>query len=142
MIYCKWVGCENVSDKINTPSDESYLVGVEGERVRRPLWAAPERLASARDGILGETVQQLADRVVIFLLELQARPDDALLEREGLVRDKVRQNLLDLFLLLARVLEVVLQEVGVRQVRVYSLGRLYEQAFEILPCPLRLVLAP
>ena len=82
--------------------DLTYVVGVEGERVGCTLRTAPERLAGARDGILRQAVQQLADRVVVLLLELQARPDDALFERERLVRHEVRDDLLDLLLVLGR----------------------------------------
>ena len=119
------------------PEKCTHVVGVEGERIRGTLGTAPEWLAAARDCVLGQTVEQLTDCVVVLLLELQTSPDDALLEGERLVGDKVRDNLVNLLLLLAGVLEVVLEEVWLREVGVDDLRRLDEEVVELLPGPLR-----
>ena len=114
----------------------TYVVGVEGERIRSPLGATPERLAGARDVVLRQVIEELTDDVVVLLLELQARPDDAFLKGEGLVRHEVRQELLDLLLLLAGVLEGALEVVGLRQVGIDSLRRLDEEVVEEGTTPL------
>ena len=64
--------------------------------------------------ILWQAVEELANCIIVLLLELETSPDNALLEGERLVRDEVRDDLLDLLLLLPRVLEVVLEEVRLR----------------------------
>lgn len=92
----------------------SHLIGVESQWVRGTLGATPEGLPCAADRILGQAVEQLANGVVVLVLKLHARPDDALFERERLVGDKVRDNLFNLLLRLTGVLEVVLEEVWFR----------------------------
>lgn len=115
----------------------THVVGVEGERIGRPFRTTPERLAGTSNGVLRQAVEELADGVVVLLLELETRPDDAFLEGERLVRHEVRSNLLDLLLLLTGVLQVVLEEIGLRQIGVDGLRRLHEEAVEVLSCPLQ-----
>lgn len=115
----------------------AYVVGVEGQRVGCTLRTAPEGLTGAGDGILRQAEEQLPDGVVVLLFKLQTGPDDALLEGQGLVADEVRDKLFDLLLLLARVLQVVLEEVRLREVRVGGLRRLDEEVVELRPRPLR-----
>ena len=91
--------------------DLTYVVGVEGERIGRTLRTTPKRLPGAGNMILWQAVEELANCIIVLLLELETSPDNALLEGERLVRDEVRDDLLDLLLLLPRVLEVVLEEV-------------------------------
>ena len=115
----------------------THVGGIENQWVWRTLGTTPERLPRARHGVLRQAVQELLDLVRELLLKLQARPDDALLEGERLVRHEVRQELLDLLLLLAGVLESALEVVGLRQVRVDSLRRLDEEVIEERATPLR-----
>ena len=89
----------------------AHVVRVEGERVWCPLRTTPEWLTTARNGILRQAVEELANRVVVLVLELHTSPDDAFLEGEGLIRHEVGDDLLDLLLLLTGVLQVVLKEV-------------------------------
>ena len=120
-----------------SPSTYTHVVGIERQWVRRALGSTPERLASARHGILGQAEQQLPDGVVVLFLELQAGPYDALLERQRLVGDQVGDKLLNLLPLLPGVLEVVLEVVRLGEVRVDSLCRLYEQVVELSSGPLQ-----
>ena len=115
----------------------THVGSIEHQWIRRTLRTTPERLPRARHGVLRQAVQELLDLVRELLLKLQTRPDDALLEGERLVRHEVRQELLDLLLLLAGVLEGALEVVGLRQVRVDSLRRLDEEVIEERATPLR-----
>ena len=114
----------------------AYVARVESKRIGGTLRTAPEWLASARDSILGQAEQQLADRIVVLLLELQACPNNALLERERLVCHEVRRNRLHLLLGLPRVLEVGLKEVRFREVGINGLWGFDEERIELLPGPL------
>ena len=115
----------------------THVGSIEHQWIRRTLRTTPERLPRARHGVLRQAVQELLDLVRELLLKLQTRPDDALLEGERLVRHEVRQELLDLLLLLAGVLESALEVAGLRQVRVDSLRRLDEEVIEERATPLR-----
>ena len=115
----------------------THVGSIEHQWVWRTLGTTPERLPRARHGVLRQAVQELLDLVRELLLKLQARPDDAFLKGEGLVRHEVRQELLDLLLLLAGVLEGALEIIGLRQVRVDSLRRLDEEVIEERATPLR-----
>ena len=114
----------------------THVGSIEHQWVWRTLGTTPERLPIARHGVLRQAVQELLDLVRELLLKLQARPDDAFLKGEGLVRHEVRQELLDLLLLLAGVLEGALEVVGLRQVGIDSLRRLDEEVVEEGTTPL------
>jgi hypothetical protein len=59
----------------------THLVGIECQRVRSSLRTTPEGLTFLRDRILGQTEQQLTDRIAEFVLELQTSPNDTFFER-------------------------------------------------------------
>jgi len=83
----------------------AYVVRVERQRVGCPLRAAPERLPITRYGVFWETEQQLTYGVIVLFLELQPSPNDAFLKSDRPIFHKIRRNLFDLLLLLARVFE-------------------------------------
>lgn len=89
--------------------------------------------------VLGQAEKQLLDIVVIVLLKLEPRPDDALLKRQRLSGNEIRENGVDLLLRLARELQVILEVVGVRQICVNCLRRLDEQGVELRTTPLNAV---
>ena len=63
-------------------------------------------------------------------------PDNAFLERQGLVGDKIGDKLLYLLSLLPGVLQVALEVIGLGKVRIDSLCRLDEEVIEFGPGPL------
>lgn len=85
--------------------ESTYVVRVERQRVGCPLRAAPERLPTTRYGVFGETVQQLTYGVIVLFLELQTSPYNAFFKSDRPIFHKIRRNLFDLLLLLARVFE-------------------------------------
>lgn len=117
--------------------ERAYIVGIEDQCIRRPLGSTPEWLTSTCGGVLGQTEQQLADVVVVITLELQTGPDNALLEGQRLVGDKVRDNLFYLFCRLPRMLECCFKVVWLREVGVGCLCRLDKEVIELGSAPLR-----
>ena len=115
-------------------------LGVEGDGAGAALGPAPERSSGRGDLVGGEVVQELLDVVVEELLELEAGPDDALLER---VRPLLDEGLADLKegLGLGVLLGIEgLLEVGAGEVGVDVLGGLLEVSLEVVPRPLQRVL--
>lgn len=115
---------------------QGYIVRVECQRIRSALGTTPEWLASACEGIFRETEKKLADVVVVVTFKLKAGPNNTFFECQGLIGDKVGNNLFDLFLLLTRVLKCALQVVGFREVGIDSLSRLDEELIELSSAPL------
>lgn len=92
----------------------THIIWVKGQRVWCTFGPTPEWLACVRDSILRQAVQQLSDRIAVFLLELQSCPNNAFFKGNRLVRDQIWNDLLYLFRLLTRVFESAFQEVGFR----------------------------
>mmetsp|Transcript_37796 Transcript_37796/g.64788 ORF Transcript_37796/g.64788 Transcript_37796/m.64788 type:complete len:479 (+) Transcript_37796:941-2377(+) len=111
----------------------------EGKRLRRPLRARPEGRAAGGGHVKGEVEDELCDRVVVILLKLEPRPDDALVEGHRLV-DKVGLDRLERRLAHAWLPLEDREEVGLREVRVHVLGALLEEALEKVAGPLDRVL--
>ena len=76
--------------------------------------------------------------VVIVILKPQAGPNNALLERQGFVCDEIRRDGIDLFLLLATILESAFQIVRFGEICVNGLGGPYKQVVEFYATPLYL----
>ena len=115
----------------------TYIVRVECQGIGRPFGSAPEWLASACHGVLRQTEEQLPDRIIILLFELETSPDNALLEGQWLVCHEIRYKLFDLLALLTRILEVALEVVGLTQIGVDSLSRFDEEVIKLGPSPLQ-----
>ena len=94
----------------------TYVARVESQGIGGALGTAPEWLTRASYSVLRQGEQQLPNNVVVLVFELEPGPDDTLFECQWLVRDKEGNELFYLLRLLARVLEIVFQEVGVGQV--------------------------
>lgn len=115
----------------------THIVRVKCQWVGSPLRPTPERLTCTSDSVLRQAVEQLTDLIVEVPLELRTGPDNALLESQGFVGYKVRNNLLDLFLLLAGELQSCLKVVRLRKVCVDRFNRLDEEAVKLAATPLR-----
>mmetsp|Transcript_25221 Transcript_25221/g.43551 ORF Transcript_25221/g.43551 Transcript_25221/m.43551 type:complete len:980 (-) Transcript_25221:283-3222(-) len=113
------------------------IVRVELQRRRRPLRTGPERHAGCGDEVRGEAVQELADSVVVQLLELEARPHNAVLERARLGLDQARHEVVQGHTpRTRRLLLQPLEVVGVVEVCIDVVGALPEEALEEVAGPL------
>ena len=74
--------------------------------------------------------------MIIALLKLFSGPDDALLETERLICHQIRNYLFNLSRRISRIFESGFQEVGLGEIGIDGLGRLYEEVIEICPTPL------
>ncbi|SRR6266404_872494 len=84
-------------------TESTYVVRVERQRVWCPLRTAPKRLPTTRYGVFWKTKQQLTYSVIVPFLKLQPSPSNAFFKSDRSIFHKIRRNLFDLFLLLARV---------------------------------------
>lgn len=108
----------------------SFVVGVELERIWSSLGPRPEGGAARGDRVLGEVVEELLDLVGKLRLEEDAGPGNAVLKRTGSLGGQIVADSLQRLLLVAALLKRGLDEVGLCQVEVDSLGGLDKGLFK------------
>lgn len=65
----------------------THIISVESQWVRCAFGATPEWLSCAGNTVFRQTEEKLLNVVVEFLLKLESRPYNALLEGQGLICD-------------------------------------------------------